>query len=249
MYYSSFHIGTGPLWFVETLLIFSVAYILWRRVTRATTTGQRDGQMPGNPTIAVLAVALGLATFAVRIWLPVGWGFEPLNMQFPFFVQYVCAFPIGIIAYRRNWFVRIPAGMGRLWLIVVAVFAVVLFPALFVLGGALSGDTSRFVGGLHWQSLAYALWEQFIGLAMMIALLVVFRERFNRQGKTARAASASAYAAYIIHAPVVVLLTLAVKDVRLYPLLKFVLAALVAVPLCFALGNAVRHLPLARKIL
>lgn len=248
-YYGSFHIGTGPLWFVETLLIFSAAYILWRRVTRATTTGQRDGQMPSNLRIAVLAVALGLATFVVRIWFPIGWGFEPLNLQFPFFVQYVCAFPIGIIAYRRNWFVRVPAATGRLWFTVAAVFAGVLFPALFVFGGALSGQTSRFIGGLHWQCFAYALWEQFIGLAMMIALLVIFRKRLDRQGRVAKLASASAYTAYIIHPPVVVLLTLAARDIRLYPLLKFALAALVIVPLCFALGNAIRNLPLARRIL
>ncbi|UCG56503.1 MAG: hypothetical protein JSU70_16770, partial [Phycisphaerales bacterium] len=169
--------------------------------------------------------------------------------QLPFFVQYVCAFPIGIIAYRRNWFVRIPAAMGRLWLIVGVVCAIVSFPTLFVLGGGLSADTSRLVGGLHWQCLAYALSEQFVGLAMMIALLVIFRERFNQQGPVTGAASAGAYAAYIIHAPVVVLLALAAKDAQLYPLLKFALAALVAVPLCFALGNAIRNLPLARRIL
>ena len=31
-YYGSFHIGTGPLWFVEALLIFTLVYVLWKQV-------------------------------------------------------------------------------------------------------------------------------------------------------------------------------------------------------------------------
>ena len=80
-------------------------------------------------------------------------------------------------------------------------------------------------------------------------LLVLFHRRFNHQGKRAEAISASTYAAYIIHAPVLILLAIAMRTITLYPLLKFALAVLIAVPLCFALGNVVRKLPLARKIL
>ena len=29
-YYTSFHLGTGPLWFIETLLIFALLYALCR---------------------------------------------------------------------------------------------------------------------------------------------------------------------------------------------------------------------------
>ena len=61
--------------------------------------------------------------------------------------------------------------------------------------------------------------------------------------------SASACTAYIVHATVVVLLTLAIRNVSLYPLLKFALAGLICVPLCFVLGSVIRKLPRARKIL
>jgi peptidoglycan/LPS O-acetylase OafA/YrhL len=57
------------------------------------------------------------------------------------------------------------------------------------------------------------------------------------------------YAVYVIHAPVVILLTLALRGVRLYPLLKFALALLVIVPACFALANVIRKLPGAGRIL
>jgi len=250
MYYSEFHIGRGPLWFVETLLIFALAYAGWRFLARRPTDRvSSNAEVPGNMTIAVFALALGIVTFIVRIWLPVGWAFQPLNLQLPFFAQYIVLFAIGIRAYRHNWLLRIPNAMGRFWLCTAVVFVAVLFPILFVAGGAPRGEVSPFLGGLHWQCFAYALWEQFLGMAMIVALLVMFRQRLDRQGRIARAMSAGSYTVYIIHAPVIILLTLAARNIKLYPLLKFATAVLVAVPLCFALAYFISSLPLARRIL
>ena len=248
-YYSRFHIGTGPLWFVEALLFFAVFYVLWRRlIKKGSPAVQSDGKVPRNVAIAVFALALGAISFLVRIWLPIGWAFEPLNLQFPFFPQYIGLFIMGIAAYRHNWFMRIPNAIGKFWFSIAIIFIVILFPALFVLGGA-PDDISLFMGGVHWQCFAYAVWEQFVGVAMIISLLVLFRNRFNRQRKAAKAMSASSYTAYIVHAPVLVLLTLAIRNITLYPLLKFALAGPIAILLCFALGNFIRQLPLARQIL
>jgi hypothetical protein len=47
----------------------------------------------------------------------------------------------------------------------------------------------------------------------------------------------------------VVFVTIAIRNISLHPLLKFALAVLIAVPLCFALANFIRQLPLAKKIL
>lgn len=249
-YYTSFHIGTGPLWFVETLLIFAAFYMLWRRFSRPVTPPDtRDDKIPSNWHIAVFALFVGAISFTVRIWLPVGWSFGPLNLQFPFFTQYICMFVVGIHAYRRNWLLRIPDGMGKLWLCIAVVLIVICFPALFVLGGAGSGETDAFMGGLHWQCFAYSIWEQFVCVAVIIALLVLFRKRFNRQGALTKAMSDSSYTAYIIHTPVIILFALAVRNITLYPLLKFVLVVPIAVTLSFGLANVIRKLPLARKIL
>jgi len=250
IYYSRFHVGTGPLWFVEALLIFAGFYVLWRLFAKTPACSVQDGgKVPSNLTIAFFALALGTVTFIVRIWLPIGWSFEPLNFQFPFFPQYICMYIVGIVAYRRNWLTRIPDAMGRLWLCLAVVMIVIVFPSLFTLGGAIKGNTAPFTGGLHWQCFSYAFWEQLTGVALIIALPALFRKRLNRQGKITGTMAGSAYTAYIIHAPVVILVAIAIRNISLYPLLKFALAVLIAVPLCFALGNFIRKLPLARKIL
>ena len=84
---------------------------------------------------------------------------------------------------------------------------------------------------------------------MIISLLFVFRKHFNRQARLGKAMSTSSYTAYIIHAPVVVLVAIAIRNINLYPLLKFALAVFVAVPLCFMFGNFVSQLPLTKRIL
>jgi len=237
-------LGTGPLWFVESLLIFAAIYVLWRLLSKST---YKVGRMPNNKKIAIFALFLAIFTFIVRIWLPLGWNFELLNLQIPFFPQYIILFIVGLIAYRGKWFSQIPAKTGKLWLRVAIVLAILL--PIMLVSGAPDGDPSVFFGGVSWQAFAYPLWEQFFAVSIIIALSVLFRERYNHQGRLAKELSASAYAVYILHAPIIVFLALSLKGIALNPLLKFVLVAPVAVFLCFLIGNYIRKLPLARKIL
>ncbi len=64
-YLENFSLGTGPLWFVETLLIFAVIYALWRRLAEpeAPVPPQRDGKVSGNKAIAIFALALYIRPF------------------------------------------------------------------------------------------------------------------------------------------------------------------------------------------
>jgi glucan biosynthesis protein C len=242
-------LNTGPLWFVEALLLFSLVYVLGRRLSRPTRAPARpDSAVPGDGAIAMAALAVGLVTFGVRIWLPVGWTFAPLNFQLPHFPQYIAMFTLGIIAYRRGWLSGLSDARGRRWGRIV-VFLLVLAPILYVVGGALDGNTDSFRGGLHWQALTYAVWEQFLCVGLVISLLVWFRQRYDRQGGLARALSANAYAVYVIHAPILVFVAVALRDVQAYPLLKFALAALICVPSCFLVAEAIRRLPVARRVL
>jgi glucans biosynthesis protein C len=245
-------IGAGPLWFIETLLIFSLIYVLWRLVTppptAPTAASRAVGPLPGNTAIAVFALLLGLAAFVVRLWLPMMWSFGPLNLQFPFFVQYVALFIVGLVAYRRNWLLSLPAATGRLWL-AIAVVVVFLFWPLMIGGGALTDGVTPFLGGWRWQALGYAIWESFVCVSMCIGLVYLFRGRANVQGNLARFLARNAYTAYLIHGPVIVSLAYAARGAMIYPLLKWVLVALVAVPACFLLSSLIRKLPGTERVL
>ncbi len=242
-------IGGGPLWFIETLLIFSAGYVLWRLLTRARPTRPtvKAAPFPGSGIIALSALLLGAATFLVRLWFPQDTSFRPLNLQFANFAQYIALFVLGLIAYRRNWLMSLPEVTGRRWL-ALGVFLILLFPPLAFATGAAT-DNLPFKGGWHWQALTSALWESFLCLSLCIGLVYAFRRYANRQGRPARFLTANAYVAYLIHEPIITSVALAAQAVTLYPLLKFGLAALVTIPLCFALSSLIRKLPYTDRVL
>ncbi|MGZ3628480.1 MAG: acyltransferase family protein, partial [Ktedonobacteraceae bacterium] len=154
-------IGRGPLWFVEALLIFSSVYVIWRWLSRhriRNTASER--QLPTYRAILLFIFALAVVTFVIRIWLPLGWTFEPLNFQLPFFAQYISFFVLGIIAYHRDWFLRIHNSMGRAWLWT-AIGAILLLPIMILTGGGVEHPEFLW-GGIHWQAFAYALWESIV---------------------------------------------------------------------------------------
>jgi glucans biosynthesis protein C len=244
--------AVGPLWFVEALLVFSIVYALGRLLIGAKLGLPGERQVvwpPGNGAIGLFALGLGLMTFLVRIWAPFGWWWEPLHQEPAHLPQYISLFAIGIIAYRNNWLDRIPTIQARRWGWV-ALALVPVLPALAVAAGALRGEFDPAVaGGLTWLSLAYSLWEACIGTALVIAVLVWFRNRFSRQGRLLAGMSAAAYAVYVLHPLVIVPLALALSNVRMRLDLKFVVVAPVAVALCFLAGHLVRRLAVVRRVL
>jgi len=243
-------IGAGPLWFVEALLIFTVVYVAWRKIFRPDVPVppvQIDSRFPSSKAVVLFAVLMAVAAFVIRLWLPVGWKFEPLNLQFPFFIQYIALFIVGLIAYRRNWLANLPDATGKRWLIA-GIALIMSFVPLAVVGGAMETD-EPFLGGLHWQAAALALWESLVCVSMCIGLTYLFRRHWNQQGRVAKFLSPNAYTAYIIHAPIITFTALALRNVEVYPLLKFGLAVLIALPLCFVLSNLIRKLPYADRVL
>jgi glucan biosynthesis protein C len=242
-------IGAGPLWFIEVLLIFSLVYVLWRLLVRSRPAEPApESRFPGNGTIALFALLLGIAGFLVRlVFVMDAYTFKPLNLQFPFFAQYIALFVVGLIAYRRNWLQALPDQTGLLWLRMAPLF-IILWAPLVVISGAIENDLPV-KGGWHWQSLTYSLWESFLCVSMCIGLIYLFRRYFNHRGRVAGFLVPNAYTAYLIHALVITALAFAVRDINLYPLLKWAAVALVAVPLCFGLSSLIRRLPYLDRVL
>ena len=193
-------------------------------------------------------VGLALITFVIRIWLPMGWWFQPLNLMFGEFPQYISMFILGLIAYRRGWLSRIPGTVGKRWFWV-ALIGLLIFALLSVLNGIEGASIDYFLGGLHWQALVYAFWEAIMCVAMCTSLLVFFRKHVNHPGRLWNFLSANAYAAYIFQSVILVGLAYSMHTVALHPLLKFGIAVIVAVPLCFLISSVIRKIPFVNRVL
>ncbi len=237
-------IGIGPMWFVILLLVFDFSYSAWRMAAKNRAAHPATTPNPGIPsyrTIAVFILVLALASYLVRIVIPLG----TYVLSFPtlaYLPQYISFFIIGIVAFHRNWFRTIPNSMGTWGFRAALVATLILFPI------ALSGKSAFLVAG-YWPSGVYALWDSIFSVGMCLGLITLFRRFFDRPGRLGWFLSQQAYAVYVFHFPVVVLLALALRDIQLVPLLKFGLAAVIGVPLCFSVAYLVRKIPLMDRIL
>jgi len=245
-----FFIGSGPLWFVEKLLVFTLCYLLYRLIFKDVTERLSENTpLPSNRITVLFAVVTGALLFIKRIPLPLLENVDLAGIDLPFLPpHYTCYFVIGVISYRTKWLERVTKSAAKCWFKIVAFFMLVYFPLLFIAGGALSGNTSQYFGGVRWQSLAYSIWDQFVGLGMIIILLQVFRTRFNSASGITKSMAKASYPTYVIHPIVIIWFTLTIRNIQLHPLAKYMLAAVVSIPLCFTLAHVIRKLPLADRI-
>ncbi len=80
--------------------------------------------------------------------------------------------------------------------------------------------------------------------------MAIFRERFDWGGKSARFMADNSFSVYVFHPWILILVMLALRGFAWHPLVKFAVAAAVAVPLCFlASGMVLRRIPVLGRVL
>ena len=244
-------IGAGPLWFVAMLLIFDFGYAGWRVATRNRASQPAiNSALPGYLAIGIFVLILALASYLVRIVIPLGKTVLDFFPTLAYLPQYLSFFVLGIIASRRNWFRTIPNKTGRVGLIMALGVTVLLFPiALSGLPLRLTDIVYNFLGNGHWQSAVYTLWDSIFAVGICLGLITIFRRFLDRPGRLGSFMSQQSFTVYIMHVPVIVFLAVALKGIEIQPLLKFGLAAAIGVPLCFAVAYIVRKIPLVSRIL
>jgi len=247
-------IGPVVAWFIAVLLQFTLLYAAWRSLARKRQPAtHRLATLPSTREILGFIVALSLVSFVMRIWWPLAWGgsqawwLQLLCLTPGTLPQYLSLFVLGCMAYRRHWFAQLTPRMGRDWSLIALIAMMVAVP--FMVFGLATGTLNDFMGGLHWQALVMAVWEAFLVVGMCLGLLVLFRQRWNRQGRLAKGLAGSSYTVYLIHPLVIVSVALAFSTMALSPLLKFGIATLLGLPLSFLVALVLRKLPLANRIL
>jgi len=249
-------IGPGVAWFIATLLLFNLLYAAWRWLGKKLShTGPKSAALPDYRTILGFVISLGLAIFVVRIWWPIHveewptWWLRLFNIPGggAFLPQYISFFVLGCIASRRSWFVGLTPKMGRDWLLIALVAIIGVIPVI-ILGIAAGAQPDDYLGGFHWQALLEAECEAFLDVGLCIGSLVLFRQCWNRQGRLTKALADSAYAVYLINSLLIVSVAQAFSTVALYPLLKFIIAMLLVLPLSFLVGFILHKTPLVNRI-
>jgi len=209
------------MWFAAALLAFSAALAGWRRLRPAAGAAPvAAGPAPRPAAIAGWAGALVAATFLVRTVQPVGTAV--LNMQLCYFAQYVLAFATGVAAARGGWLealARSPIARRAGWA-ALALGPVALAAVLWA-AGILSGKIPKdLLGGWHLASLGFSAWEQLAGLGLGLGALAFCSAWLNRETPLSRWFSQRSFGVYLLHPPILVAITIALRRFDLDPFFK-----------------------------
>jgi fucose 4-O-acetylase-like acetyltransferase len=234
--------NTGPLWFCVALLIFSIVYA----ATGVPAPSRPDGAAiaPGPLAVLLFMAAMGVSTFLMRLVVP--GGHAVLNMQLGDFPGYILMFIAGIHASKTGWPDRISARAGTSWGLAGIGLGLIAWFALITLGGNHGAD---YAGGLRWQALAKSFWEAFAGTSLSLALVTLYRDRFDGETRLSRFLSANAFAVYVIHPPILILITRALHFWPEPNLVKFQVATVLGTVATFAAAALVRAVPGVKSVL
>lgn len=220
----------GPLWFVLVLLGFSVGLAFWPRPAR------RPAAEPSPATVARYVVGVAAGTFALRTLFPIDSG-QLLGLHLWQWASCLGLFCLGASA-PNAWLTGVSPGLRRIagwW----ALAGIGLAGAVVGLGGPLGYGFAEATGGVTAAAAAMAAVEGLVTVGTSLWLVGVAAAHDHPPGWVARRAARAAYGAYVLQAPVLVGLAVALRPLPAPAEVKAPLLAALAVTASFALAHLV----------
>ncbi|GHV84908.1 hypothetical protein AGMMS50230_05160 [Spirochaetia bacterium] len=236
--------STGPLWFVEALLLFCLLYTFIRFVFPKHKNNNTN--WVETKKIAALILLAGILAFIVRLWFPIG--SDVLNLQFSFFPSYIVLFILGIITGENNLFDYVSEEKNIRWFKRALIIGIPSWLLIMLFGGALKGEMFIY-GGLYWQSFAYAVWEAFIAIGFSIGLIAFFKKYLNTDTPYTRLLAEKSFSIYVFHAPFLISVSLLLKNWTIDPLVKFLAAAFITFMACLVFSMVIHKIKPIRVVL
>lgn len=233
----------GPLWFAFALLIFTFFYVGWRLIRRRISGASFSlDALPAPPVLLATAIAVGLTSFAVRLVMPVGE--EVLRLNLGYFPCYILLFAVGCAAARSRFLEHLTLRAVAPWMLVSALAIAVLPFVVITRSGA-----GAFEGGWNINALFYALWDPLVAFGVILGLFWAATRWWNRPSPLMERLGHAAFGAFIIHAPVLVALSVWTANWTVAPLVKFIVIGIAACVSSFAGAIALRLVPGVRRIM
>ena len=241
-------LDSGPLWFVEVLLYVSLGYAAWWwLVAGRRHRGSDPGPaLLGGAHLAVLIIATAITSFCVRLWFPAR-STQILDLHLWQWPQCIAMFGLGVAACRQGWRVEIPRRLyqGCGYTLAISLVAV---PTMAVALGVsnVADDADPFLGGWRWQALLLACVEATLVVAGSVWLLGLAQRRWATGGELSARWGRSSYAAFVLQAPVLLILAIAARPLSWPAEAKAVAVAALGVIGCFWLGSLIVRTRLGR---
>jgi hypothetical protein len=194
----------------------------------------KEFSIPHYIYLLILAIIIGGGTFLIRIISPIDQ--FPLGIPLAFILTYLMMFSVGIIAVRYDWFEKMSKDNIKVWGITIAAAFVGIF-LYFIFGVGLDSDMTVFMGGLNPHALVFAIAENVVAMGMIFVLIPIVKLRYDNQGPLLQTLSVNSYNIYLIHAPILVLISLLFASVQLFPVIKLAIVFPTTVIICYLISN------------
>jgi hypothetical protein len=237
-------LDNGPMWFVGVLLLFSLALVVWRSVSRPRV--QADIGLSFGRLLATAGV-VGVTTFLVRTAMPADSN-QPLNAHVWGWPAYIAMFALGIASARHGWLRAVPRALSKRCG-VVTVFAMLAMATIVLVTEPLGLTPESFYGGWGLPPLIAAGVEGLMAVCAPVWVLAFAQRHLGGSGPLRRAAARGSYLAFMLQGPVLVALALALRPTALSGDVKALLVAVLGVVVSFALAwPLVTRTPLGRVL-
>jgi hypothetical protein len=249
----SHRLDSGPLWFVGTLLIFSLGYALW-------VLGRRRWGGPGEaaalttatittPRLLALAGVVGLVSFVVRLDAPYGSEAGFLDLNYWEWPGCLAAFLLGIVASGQGWLGSVPDDLRR-HSRTATLAAALAMSLLLLVAGLRDVVEEELMGGPHLLALGFSLADCVLVVFGPVWLLAVAQQRLTQPLPWGHGLARSAFGAFILQTPVLIGLALALRPTDLPAEVKALVVAVVGTAASFALAWVlVTRVPGVRRVL
>jgi len=247
-------------WFLEYLIVFSIGYILMRKIrdilklkknpkSKSNNDADNDtgSSIPSIRKIWIFILIVAFITFIVRIWFSAGvWIVELLILLIePAHITLnIAFFVIGIIAFKKEWLKKISKNDAKFW----AINGIIALILPFIANGYRPLNHPENFGGLTIGSALFCIWELYFAISWLIFLLWLFREKINYSTQISLWLSDNSYVSYMFHGFIILAIQMAFIKVNWPVLIKFILVVIIGLPLSYGSAYIFRKLiPFAEK--
>ena len=224
--------GFGPMWFVFTLLLFELLYVVCQKLPNINIP---KWNKPSTIGIISFMLISGTVAFLVRLIVPTG--DSVLGLQLGYFPLYIGMYALGIVAQHNQWMDKINIKDSKPWFLLAILIGI---PTMLITMGSCRDKMDNFSGGWNMQAVFYAFWEPIMCVGISYFLLVFNKEFCNKPNRIIQKMSANSFAFYFIHPYVVVGFTFLVGLFAIPPITGLAIVCILGIPVCFIIAMVIK---------
>lgn len=230
-YFNKPPIATGHLWFVASLLVYSLIYIL----TFKQDSGSPRTILFKQYYIFIYVIALTIIAALVRLYFPIDtWRTWIIPVEVAHIPQYFSLFIIGTLFNRYQWLDAFKLKTG-LYFFIIALFS-------YFMNNFLPENIKG-----YWLTESFI--ESLLCVGISMSILTIFRHYANKTNTFIRLLSDNAFGIYLFHVFVVIGLQSSLLKIAINVNLKFALVTILGIIISLCISWLLRKNKLIRSII